>query len=93
MKTRLLVAIRCLDIGGAEKQVLEFVKRVDKNRFDVCLATMYGGVMEEDAKRIEGVKYVNLGKKGVSIFLDFYFLTYALSMNLLQIRCFHILVR
>ncbi len=64
MKTRLLVAIRCLDIGGAEKQVLEFVKRVDKSRFDVCLATMYGGVMEEEAKRIEGVKYVNLGKKG-----------------------------
>jgi len=64
LKTKLLVAIRCLDIGGAEKQVLEFVKRVDKERFDVCLATMYGGVMEEEARQIEGVRYVNLAKKG-----------------------------
>ncbi len=64
MKKKLLVAIRCLDIGGAEKQVLEFVKRVDKNVFDVSLVTMYGGAMEEEAKRIEGVRYVNLGKKG-----------------------------
>jgi len=64
MRKKLLVAIRCLDIGGAEKQVLEFVKLVDKNRFEVCLATMYGGVMEKEARQIDGVRYVNLGKKG-----------------------------
>lgn len=80
MKTRLLVAIRCLDIGGAEKQVLEFVRLVDKSRFDVCLATMYGGVMEDDAKKIEGVKYVNLGKKGRFDIFGFLF-AYARLIN------------
>ncbi len=80
MKTRLLVAIRCLDIGGAEKQVLEFVRLVDKSRFDVCLATMYGGVMEDDAKKIEGVEYVNLGKKGRFDIFGFLF-AYARLIN------------
>lgn len=80
MKTKLLVSIRCLDIGGAEKQVLEFVRRVDKSRFEVCLATMYGGVMEEDARRIDGVRYVSLGKKGRFDIFGFLF-AYARLIN------------
>lgn len=80
MRTRVLVAIRCLDVGGAEKQVLEFVRRVDKERFDVCLATMYGGAMEEEARRIEGVRYVNLGKKGRFDIFGFLF-SYARLIN------------
>lgn len=63
-KIRLLVAIRCLDVGGAEKQVLSFLKALDKGRFEVCLVTMYGGVMEENAKRIQGLTYINLEKGG-----------------------------
>lgn len=63
-KIKILVAIRSLDVGGAEKQVLEFCKRIDKERFEVCLATMYGGVMEPTAEAIEGLYYVNLEKKG-----------------------------
>lgn len=58
------MAIRCLDVGGAEKQTLAFVKNIDKRRFDVCLVTMYGGVMEENAKKIKDVTYVNLHKGG-----------------------------
>lgn len=80
MKAKLLVSIRCLDIGGAEKQVLEFVRRVDKNRFDVCLATMYGGAMEDEAKRIDGIRYVNLGKKGRFDIFGFLF-SYARLIN------------
>ena len=63
-KIKILVAIRSLDVGGAEKQVLEFCKHIDKERFDVCLATMYGGVMEPTAEAIDGLYYVNLEKKG-----------------------------
>jgi glycosyltransferase involved in cell wall biosynthesis len=80
LKTRLLIAIRCLDIGGAEKQVLEFAKHVDKSRFEVCLATMYGGVMEEEAKKIAGVRYINLGKKGRFDLFGFLF-AYARLIN------------
>lgn len=80
MKTRLLIAIRCLDIGGAEKQVLEFAKRVDKSRFEVCLATMYGGTMEEEAKKIDGLRYINLGKKGRFDIFGFLF-AYARLIN------------
>ncbi len=76
----MLVAIRCLDIGGAEKQVLEFVRRVDKERFDICLATMYGGTMEDEAKQIHGAHYVNLGKKGRFDIVGFLF-SYARLIN------------
>jgi glycosyltransferase involved in cell wall biosynthesis len=64
MKTKLVLSIRSLDIGGAERQFIELVKHIDKAKFDVTVCTMYGGVQEELVKKIEGVHYVNLQKKG-----------------------------
>jgi glycosyltransferase involved in cell wall biosynthesis len=58
------LAIRSLDIGGAERQFVELVRGIDKSRFDVTICTMYGGVREDEVQAIEGIRYVNLQKEG-----------------------------
>jgi hypothetical protein len=44
--TKLFLAIRSLDIGGAERQFIELVKYIDKSKFYVLVCTMYGGLQE-----------------------------------------------
>jgi len=48
---KLLLAIRSLDIGGAERQFIELVKGIDKNRFDVTVCTMYPGELDDEVKK------------------------------------------
>lgn len=62
--TKLLLSIRSLDIGGAERQFIELVKHIDKSEFDVTVCTMYGGAQEEALRSIPGIKYHNLHKTG-----------------------------
>ncbi len=69
---KVVLSIRSLDIGGAERQFIELVKHIDKTKFDVTMCTMYGGVQEEIVKNIDGIRYINLQKKGRYDFLDFY---------------------
>ncbi len=53
--TKLLLSIRSLDIGGAERQFIELVKHIDKSKFDV---------QEDIVKNICNIKYYNLQKNG-----------------------------
>ena len=69
---KLVLSIRDLDIGGAQKQFIELVKNIDKSKFDVYVVTMYGGILESEIKNINGVKYFNLEKTG-RYDLNFYF--------------------
>lgn len=69
---KLILTIRSLDIGGAERQFIELVKHIDKSKFDVLVCTMYGGVQEEIIKAIPNIKYINLEKKGRYDFFEFY---------------------
>ena len=69
---KVVLVIRSLNIGGAERQFIELVKNIDKNKFDIYVATMYGGVLEDEIKSRDGVKYFNLEKKGRYDF-SFYF--------------------
>ena len=69
---KLVLAIRSLDIGGAERQFIELVRHIDKTKFDVTVCTMYGGVQEESVKNIPQIRYINLYKKGRYDFFDFY---------------------
>jgi glycosyltransferase involved in cell wall biosynthesis len=71
-KINLVLAIRSLDIGGAERQFIELVKHIDKKKFNVLVVTMYGGVWENEIEKLKEVKYVNLKKKG-RYDLNFYF--------------------
>ncbi|WP_456432129.1 glycosyltransferase [Nitratifractor sp.] len=68
---RIVLAIRSLDIGGAERQFIELVKGIDKTRFEVTVCTMYGGVQEPIVREIPGITYHNLGKRGRYDIFDF----------------------
>jgi len=72
MKNKVVLSIRSLDIGGAERQFIELVKHIDKTKFDVTVCTMYGGVQEDIVKNIPNVEYINLHKKGRYDFISFY---------------------
>ncbi len=69
---KLVLSIRSLDIGGAERQFIEFVKHIDKTKFNVTVCTMYGGEQEDIVRNIPNTAYYNLEKKGRYDFIDFY---------------------
>lgn len=69
---KIVLAIRSLDIGGAEKQFIELVKYIDKSKFDVTVCTMYGGEQEQVIKSITNIEYINFNKKGRYDFYTFY---------------------
>ncbi|MCK4401029.1 GT4 family glycosyltransferase PelF [bacterium] len=62
-KTNILQIISTLDIGGAERQLVELVKRLDKDKYNitVCCITR-GGPFEEDLRKL-GIEYHILYKK------------------------------
>ncbi len=69
---KLLLSIRSLDVGGAERQFIELIKNIDKNKFDITVCTMYGGVQEDIVREIPNIKYYNLQKTGRYDFYKFY---------------------
>ncbi len=62
-KIKVALAIRSLNIGGAERQFLELAKNMDKTKFDVVIYTMYKGPQDNIANALEDVKHIPLGKK------------------------------
>lgn len=68
---RLFLAIRSLHKGGAERQMVELAKGVDKERFALTLCTLYGGGELERELKESGVEIFCLHKRGRS---DFSFL-------------------
>jgi glycosyltransferase involved in cell wall biosynthesis len=62
---RVFFLIRSLEIGGAERQLVEIARGLDKTKFDVTVATFYdGGAFRPAMQAIEGVRLVSLGKRG-----------------------------
>ncbi|MCE9609376.1 MAG: glycosyltransferase [Chthoniobacter sp.] len=62
---KLFFLIRSLDHGGAERQLIELVKAVDKARYEITVATFYdGGGLLPELENVAGVRLVSLGKKG-----------------------------
>jgi glycosyltransferase involved in cell wall biosynthesis len=62
---KLLFLIPALDLGGAERQLIELIKCLDKAHFDVSLVTLYdGGKLRPEAEQIDGVKLFSLRKNG-----------------------------
>jgi glycosyltransferase involved in cell wall biosynthesis len=63
--TRVTFVIRQLGGGGAERQLLELLKGLDKTRFEVDAITLYpGGSLWEEACSVPAVRIQHLGKKG-----------------------------
>lgn len=71
-KIKLVLSIRSLNVGGAERQFIELIRNIDKEKFEVHVCTMYGGEQESIVKLIEKIKYYNLGKKGRYDVVKFY---------------------
>jgi glycosyltransferase involved in cell wall biosynthesis len=62
---RVLFLIRSLETGGAERQLVELVKGLDKSRFAVTVATFYGGgELRPDIEGLDGVRLESLEKRG-----------------------------
>lgn len=60
MKKKVLLAIRSLDVGGAERYVLELSRMLDATRYDVHVITMYEGLLDSQLS----VPHWNVSKKG-----------------------------
>lgn len=64
-RVRLLFLIRALSQGGAERQLIELVRGLDKIRFEITVATFYdGGSLWPEMIAIDGIRVVSLKKKG-----------------------------
>ena len=62
---KLFFLIRSLDHGGAERQLTELVKGLDKSRHQITVATFYdGGALRPEIENLAGVRVLSLGKKG-----------------------------
>jgi glycosyltransferase involved in cell wall biosynthesis len=61
---RVLILIRSLECGGAERQLIELIKALDKSRFKLAVATFYGqGALAQEFMAVEGVQVISLGKR------------------------------
>jgi glycosyltransferase involved in cell wall biosynthesis len=57
--------VNALWVGGAEQQLLELVKGIDKNRFEPIVVSLYpGGTLEAEVKAISGVEFISLDRRG-----------------------------
>lgn len=64
-KLTVLFLINELTVGGAEQQLLELVKGLDKARFETIVLTLLpGGPMEWEFKAVPGVELLSLKRKG-----------------------------
>ncbi|MCE1254745.1 MAG: glycosyltransferase, partial [Anaerolineae bacterium] len=62
---KVLFLIRSLDTGGAERQLVELVKNLDKTRFEALVVTFYaGGNLPNELISLPGVTLYSLGKNG-----------------------------
>jgi glycosyltransferase involved in cell wall biosynthesis len=63
-KITVLLAINSMIIGGAEQQLLELARGLDKNLFNVIVVTLYaGGDLEPEIKKTPNVEYLCLNRK------------------------------
>ncbi|MEO8286216.1 MAG: glycosyltransferase [Chloroflexota bacterium] len=62
---RIFFLVRSLGAGGAERQLVELVRALDKSRFAVTLATFYsGGALRRELDGLPGVTVLSLHKRG-----------------------------
>lgn len=58
MKKKLLFVVHTLQIGGAEKILINILRYISKRKYDITvLALVDDGVLVDEVKKIEGIKY------------------------------------
>ena len=77
-KINVMFPVNYLGIGGAEQQLLELVKGIDKSRFKPLVVTLYpGGHLYEEIQQIPDVELISIDRKGK---FDFWVLLGMLSL-------------
>ncbi|HYG66952.1 MAG TPA: glycosyltransferase, partial [Anaeromyxobacteraceae bacterium] len=61
---RILFAVRGLNVGGAQRQLVTLARGLHRNGHDVSVATFYGGGAFEEELRSEGIVVHQLAKRG-----------------------------
>lgn len=70
---RLLILIRSLDTGGAQRQLIALLGRIERGRFQVTVASMYaGGAMAAELAALPGVRCVSLERRGNADLIGFW---------------------
>lgn len=70
---RILFIIRSLEPGGAERQMIELIKGIDKTRFSITVATFYDvGRLRQEINGLIGVQMLPLHKKSRWDILPFF---------------------
>ncbi len=62
---RLCFLMRQLNVGGAQRQLIELVKELDKSRYDITVVTFYdGGQLRPEMASVPSVRLVSMDKGG-----------------------------
>lgn len=57
--------VRKMDQGGAQRQLVELLKGIDRTRMEISVLSFYpGGLFSGELEAMEGVKLISLDKKG-----------------------------
>lgn len=64
MPPSLLILTRALEIGGAERQIVNLAAGLTRRNWRVAIAVFYGGGSLETEARAAGVEIIDLGKTG-----------------------------
>ncbi len=67
-KIKIVLAIRSLEIGGAERQFLELAKKINRDKFDVLIITNYPAPLDHE---VAGYNHLLLKKSGIKDFMYF----------------------
>lgn len=58
MKKKLLIAVHTLQLGGVEKIVINLLKKMDKEKYDITLLSIVDdGIFKKDVLKIPNIKY------------------------------------
>lgn len=64
-KIKIVFLIRSLNVGGAERQLVELVRHLDKKQFEITVITFYdGGNLRPDLESLPMTAVYSLGKRG-----------------------------
>jgi glycosyltransferase involved in cell wall biosynthesis len=86
---RILFLIRSLEAGGAERQLCDLVKGLDKRKFDIYVVTFYdGGKLRQELDTTKEIHYISLGKRKrwdlVQLFWRFFVLVKKIQPQILH---------
>lgn len=66
-KPKILHIITKLELGGAQRNTLYTVKNLDRNRFEAVIVAGRGGILDEEAAALDGVKFISAPHLGRSV--------------------------